>query len=60
MDTLYKLSASEGWSDDPDDLPLKYQFGYFKKGSSGKQILLGLFGESSEVEDIKFPPGKVQ
>jgi len=54
METLYTLSAPEGWSDDADDLPLQYQFGYIK---NGKRVRIGMYGESNEVEGVKLPPG---
>ncbi|KAK3742747.1 hypothetical protein QZH41_018953, partial [Actinostola sp. cb2023] len=55
METLFSLVAEVGWSDDPDDYPLKYQCGYISKNQ--EEIILNFFGESSRIEDVKFPPG---
>jgi len=56
MTTVFTLSAPEGWSDDADDFPLQYQFGYIV---AGKTFTLNLFEEGSSLEDVKLPPGRL-
>ncbi|XP_032231194.2 uncharacterized protein LOC5506859 isoform X1 [Nematostella vectensis] len=55
METVFTVTAGEGWSDDADDLPLNYQFGYIDPRTN-KEELQGMFGGSNQRE-IKFPPG---
>ena len=58
LQTMFTVSASEGWSDDADDLPLTYHFGYYKKvGARTVEEFLNRRGESSIIEDISLPQG---
>ena len=59
LDTKFSLSAPEGWSDDSDDLPLKYRFGYYKKrGSRTVEEYLNIPSESNVLEEVILAKGK--
>ena len=60
--TSFTLSASEGWEDDAEDLPLTYQFGYYtldQETGERQEALLEEAREESELTVDLLPQGKV-
>ena len=60
--TSFTLSASEGWEDDAEDLPLTYQFGYYTldhETGERQEALLEEEREESELTVDLLPQGKV-
>jgi hypothetical protein len=56
--TTFTLNAAEGWDDDVDDLPMKYQFGYYIEDSGElREELLGTPSEDSSLEVDLLPQG---
>lgn len=48
LDTTFTLQAMRGWTDDDEDLPLKYTFGYIK--INGEDAFLGSMNEENELK----------
>ena len=58
LEKIFSLSAEEGWSDDDEDLPLSYTFGFYAKDTSG-EVKQYSFASQSETykQNVQFPPG---
>ena len=60
QNTTFTIRAEEGWDDDEDDLPMKYQFGYYiKDPSSGnmREEFLNTPSEDNTFEVKILPQG---
>ena len=56
LETKFTLQALRGWTDDDEDLPLQYKFGYIK--TNGEDAFLGSNSEENELK-TSLPAGVV-